>query len=349
VSTYFGGSGLSKGFQEEGEHAIASDVGEGGEFEGVVAAGEFEGAGVGTVAAERVEHLAGEIGEHGGIVFAEDHVGVAAGSHTSFDVGHGANGRPVFAELVNGDVIAEAFPDMVGGHALADDVGVVGGDVEETAGAEAFIVNESDVADGGADAGAEDAELAVALLFKPVEAAAGILDGLAVRLEGEADIRATNLVGALVAVGHSAVVIGHAHFEDGNAEALNPVAEAILAVPFGVPVGEKEYCGARTASAEELTVDGVVFGPGGLDGAGEGEDVLRVKAVIGGGGCLVPFAAGFDGILGVLANEGTGIGFIRGAADVFEAPMEGLDTAIVVSGPAAVLVAADFAFEPVHG
>jgi len=28
--------------------------------------------------------------------------------------------------------------------------------------------------------------------------------------------------------------------------------------------------------------------------------------------------------------------------------MEGLDTTIVVGGPAAVLVAADFAFEPVH-
>ena len=28
--------------------------------------------------------------------------------------------------------------------------------------------------------------------------------------------------------------------------------------------------------------------------------------------------------------------------------MEGLDAAIVVGGPAAVLVAADFAFEPVH-
>jgi hypothetical protein len=28
--------------------------------------------------------------------------------------------------------------------------------------------------------------------------------------------------------------------------------------------------------------------------------------------------------------------------------MEGLDAAIVVSGPAAVLVAADFAFEPIH-
>jgi hypothetical protein len=39
-----------EGFEEEREHAVAGDVGEGGEFEGVVAAGEFEGAGVGAVA-----------------------------------------------------------------------------------------------------------------------------------------------------------------------------------------------------------------------------------------------------------------------------------------------------------
>jgi len=33
---------------------------------------------------------------------------------------------------------------------------------------------------------------------------------------------------------------------------------------------------------------------------------------------------------------------------VLKAPVEGLDATIVVGGPAAVLVAADFAFEPVH-
>jgi len=49
-----------------------------------------------------------------------------------------------------------------------------------------------------------------------------------------------------------------------------------------------------------------------------------------------------------LTDEGSGIGVIRRAADVLEAPVEGLDAAIVVGGPAAVLVAADFAFEPVH-
>ncbi len=37
-----------------------------------------------------------------------------------------------------------------------------------------------------------------------------------------------------------------------------------------------------------------------------------------------------------------------GAAEVLESPVERLDAAIVVGGPAAVLVAADFLFEPAH-
>ena len=32
---------LGEGLEEEGEHAVAGDIGERGEFEGVVAAGEF--------------------------------------------------------------------------------------------------------------------------------------------------------------------------------------------------------------------------------------------------------------------------------------------------------------------
>src|SRR5258708_10324104 len=113
---------LGKGFEEEGEHAVAGDVGEGAEFEGVVAAGEFEGAGVGAVAAEGVEHLAGEFREHGGVVLAVNHEGVAAGTHATLDVGHGADWGPVFPKLIDGDVVAKPFPDVISGHALADDV-----------------------------------------------------------------------------------------------------------------------------------------------------------------------------------------------------------------------------------
>ena len=43
---------LGEGFEEKGEHAVAGDVGERGEFEGVVAAGEFESVGFSAMATQ---------------------------------------------------------------------------------------------------------------------------------------------------------------------------------------------------------------------------------------------------------------------------------------------------------
>src|SRR5260370_35413698 len=90
-----------------------------------MAAGEFEGARVGAVAAEGVQHLAGEFGEHGGVIFAVDHEGVAASPHTALDVGHGTDRGQVVAEFVYGNMVAKALPYVMGGHALAEDVGAV--------------------------------------------------------------------------------------------------------------------------------------------------------------------------------------------------------------------------------
>jgi hypothetical protein len=351
---------LGEGLEEESEHAVAGDVREGGEFEGVVAAGEFEGEGVDTVTAEGVQHLAGEFGEHRGVELTVDHESGATGTQAALDVGHGADWGPVFAELIDSDVAAEAFPDVVGGHALADNVSIVSGDVEKAAGMDALVVSEGDIADRGADAGAEDAKPAIALLLEPVEAAAGVLDGLAVGLEGEANIWAADLVGPLVAASHPAVVVGHAHFQHGDAEALNPAAETVLAVPFGVPVGEEEdsracaeafptrASGDSLACGKKLGVDGVVFRPGGFQGAGERKHVFGIEAVVGRGRRSEPVVAIRDRVPGILANEPAGIGIVGGAPDMLETPIERLDAPIVVGGPAAVLVAADFAFEPVH-
>ena len=49
------------------------------------------------------------------------------------------------------------------------------------------------------------------------------------------------------------------------------------------------------------------------------------------------------------AEEGARVGLIGAAADVLEAPDEGADHAVIVGGPATMLVAADSLFEPVHG
>src|SRR5438552_1160506 len=95
-------------------------------------------------------------------------------------------------------------------------------------------------------------------------------------------------------------------------------------------------------------MNGVVFRPGGFDGTGKREDVIAIEAILRGGGGGVPFLARFDGFASVVADERPWIGNVRRAANVLEAPMEGLDAAVVVGSPTAMLVAANFALEPVH-
>ena len=102
------------------------------------------------------------------------------------------------------------------------------------------------------------------------------------------------------------------------------------------------------SGGKQLGVDGVVFRPGRFDGTSKGENVFAIKAVIGSRRGGVPFGARLDGFASVFTDELGGIGVIRGAADVFKAPVKGLNATVVVCGPAAVLVAADFTFEPVH-
>ena len=118
-----------------------------------MAAAKRERAGPSAVPAERIEHLAGKFGQHSWIVLAVDHEAVASGTHAALDVRHRADGRPVLTELVHGNVVAEAFPDVVGGHSLAHDVSVVGGYMEEASRADGRVVDQGDVADRGADAG----------------------------------------------------------------------------------------------------------------------------------------------------------------------------------------------------
>ena len=73
-----------------------------------------------------------------------------------------------------------------------------------------------------------------------------------------------------------------------------------------------------------------------------------IEAIVGGGSGGVPFGLFSMASWEYWRKNSRGIGIVGSAADVFEAPVEGLDAAVVVGGPAAVLVTADFAFKPVH-
>jgi len=119
-----------------------------------------------------------------------------------------------------------------------------------------FVVDEGDVADRRADAGAEDAELGVALLFEQWRQRRASWTDWRLAWRVRPMLGPQIWSGAFVTLGHAAVVVvGHAHFQDGDAETLNPAAKATLAVPFGVPVGEEKdgrACTGALATPSEL-------------------------------------------------------------------------------------------------
>ena len=73
--------------------------------------------------------------------------------------------------------------------------------MQERCRAHGRLVAHGDEADGRADAGAEDAEAVVALLFEPAQGAAHVEDRLAIRLDRQPDIRADEMIGARMARG----------------------------------------------------------------------------------------------------------------------------------------------------
>ena len=177
---------------------------------------------------------------------------------------------------------------------------------------------------------------------------------MSVGLECEADVGPADLVGAFVAFGHASSMVWHAHFQRGYAEAGDPFAEAVLSVPFGVPVGKDENSRAFlgfngwtpvSGSGPEACVDDIVFRPG-RDSIEprESKDVLFIEVVISGWRSGEPFCAVFDRVFGVIVDKIAGVRVTGITTDVFQAPFERLDATIVVRGPAAVLVAANFAF-----
>src|SRR2546426_12380996 len=100
-------------------------------------------------------------------------------------------------------------------------------------------------------------------------------------------------------------------------------------MPFGIPVGKDEDRGAScrldrgtptAGGGPEPGVDGIVFGPGGFDRTGEGEDIFGVEAVVGGRRRGVPVVAVFNGLLRVFAGEKGGVWMVGGGARLVEAP-----------------------------
>ena len=88
----------------------------------------------------------------------------------------------------------------------------------ESGHADARVVGGGEKGIAGTEAGAHDAETAIALLLEPVEATTRVNHALAAGVERAADIGGDGVVGAAGLRGHANVVIGHAQPQHGNAQ-----------------------------------------------------------------------------------------------------------------------------------
>ena len=158
-------------------------------------------------------------------------------------VGHGADDGEDLADLILIEAcLLEGGADVAGALAGPDDVAEPGGGVVEGADLEARVEGGGDEGVAASEAGAEDAELLVALLLEPVDAAADVDDGLAAGFGGAAYVGADGVVGALEFGGAADVVVGLGEAEAGDAEAVEEGAEGVVGEGVGVPLGHDDHC-----------------------------------------------------------------------------------------------------------
>src|SRR5579875_54555 len=270
-------------------------------------------------------------------------------------VRHRADGRPEIANLLFGNLRAQRLPNVNGGQAVCDDVSKITGNVQQGRSTNQRLVRSGDAGNARAEADAHNSERAVAARREPAQTAARVANRLAIGLQREPDVRTDDVVGAWMARNRAPVVIRQTQPQRGDAEAIEPAAKLHVRSVVRVPLRQNNNCRAASGRRKKSRVDAIVFRPGRLDGAGKFQFLAPGRAIfrrprneVGGRFTGEPLIAARDRFLHEIGEKRAGIFFVRVAADVFEAPGKGQRAPVGLSGPAPVLVAPDFLFEPAH-
>lgn len=242
-------------------------------------------------AAEVGEDLLRELFEEGEVPGGVNDAGLPAGAVGGelLHVVDGGDAGEALAEVCLREAgVFNGGADVAGGLAGPDDVAEYAGGVVEAADLKAGIVGGGDKGVGGAERGAEDAELGVSLFREPIEAGADVDDGLAAGVDGAAEVGGDGEVGALKLSGAADVVVWLGQAKGGDAEAVRHGADGVVGEGVGVPLRHDDdgLFGAATllgwVGGVPAGIDLIVFRVRGGDGGGEAEELGGLEFVNGG-------------------------------------------------------------------
>ena len=147
-----------------------------------------------------------------------------------------------------------------------DHVSEISGSVQKRGGLDRGLMAHGDKPDRRANARAQYAKWAVALLLEPAKSAANVEHRLPPRLHREADVRTDQVIRARVFRDRAAIVIRQAHLYGREPELVQPQADVLLLLPARVPLREDHD--RRSARSIRGTLGKIARGP----------DCLRTRA-----------------------------------------------------------------------
>ena len=259
------------------------------------------------VAAEGVDHLERIFPGKRVVVIGVDDEDVFAGAvglgaFEALVIADGTDGGPERAEAILRETgLLDRLADMARALAGPDYVPKRSRRMIEGVHAQTRIVGAGEKGVTGAEAGAQDAEVFVALLFEPVKATADIDDGLAAGGNGAADVGAHGVVGALKLGGTANIVVGLGEPQRRDTHAVEESAKSVVTEAVGVPLRQHHdgLPGPRgifvRRSGIPAGVDEVVFRVGRAFRRGEAQKLRRLE-----------LAGGGPGAEGCIARQGFG-------------------------------------------
>src|SRR5437016_6742132 len=227
----------------------------------VVTTGQDHDSMIQMMRCEFTDHLARKLGKKSQIVVSVNDQRLLAIPRELVEIDHRADREPELAQAFEVDGGFDPLANVASGLTVPDYVGKVGGRVIKSGGPNARIVRAGNEGVAGAEARPDQAELVVALLLEPVEAAADIDHALAHGIERASDVGGNGIVCAANLSGHADIVIRHAQAQDCNIQQVENLAEGGIGDGIRVPVGKQNNSPATTGR-EPAGIRKIVLGVG---------------------------------------------------------------------------------------